>query len=364
MEIRNYKNEDLAVVKFKNDFVETFDSTAYLVEFRFSRLPFIRRHLAVELADKMFGDELLSPTKITMRNTPKMNIRLKKNKDLVFRKNGASVKWFNTDLNEHQKYAVQQVLRSDMLNPYVIFGPPGKKIPLNLIENASRAYFFENEQSNIAGTGKTTTLQEIILQILANDKTSNILITTQSNSAANLIAQRLVHSNKIDCNKFLRIISFNYFNRQVNMIPDDIKKYSSTFENLNGEKKTKFHERLEEVKRYRVVVGTSSTVSQLLEAVNLRTYFTHAIIDEAGQCTEIDVLIPMVLVGLGGQTIMAGDPMQMPPLIINKHANLRGLSISMLSRLIECYSRFKNNVSHCHHLVFYQIHEIYYIFIY
>lgn len=100
------------------------------------------------------------------------------------------------------------------------------------------------------------------------------------------------------------------------------------------------------MKKYQVVVGTSSIIGKLLHASSLRNHFTHAVIDEAGQCTEADVLIPMVLVGKKGQTIMAGDPMQMPPLVLSFHADERGLGISMLSRLLKRYSTFEgeNNV--------------------
>lgn len=82
----------------------------------------------------------------------------------------------------------------------------------------------------------------------------------------------------------------------------------------------------------------------MLECRELRNHFTHAIIDEAGQSHELGVLVPMALVGSEGQTIMAGDPMQMPPIVINKHANDRGLNISMLSRLLGCYSNIERFV--------------------
>lgn len=76
----------------------------------------------------------------------------------------------------------------------------------------------------------------------------------------------------------------------------------------------------------------------------MQNNFTHAVIDEAGQCTEMDALVPMALVGKQGVTIMAGDDMQMPPLITYRHANERGLSTSMLTRLSQCYSNITIDV--------------------
>lgn len=177
------------------------------------------------------------------------------------------------------------------------------------------------------------------------------MIITQSNSAANLITERLIQSKPDDCINFIRLISFNYKNRKTtqseNVIPNDIRMYCKNIADLEPEKEMSFVKRLELIKKYRVVISTSTTIAQLLEGHNLRNFFTHVIIDEAGQCTEVDVLVPMVLVGKVGQVIMAGDPNQMPPLVMNKHANDRGLSVSMLSRLLECYSNLnevRNNI--------------------
>lgn len=46
-----------------------------------------------------------------------------------------------------------------------------------------------------------------------------------------------------------------------------------------------------------------------------------------------------------GQTIMAGDPMQMPPILFDKNARDRGLEISMMARLLRRYLSFNNDPS-------------------
>lgn len=186
------------------------------------------------------------------------------------------------------------------------------------------------------------------MQIFTNIKDSKIVIVTQSNSAANHIAERLIETGKYDPNVLVRLNSFSYKNRSIN--PVALKAFAKTLEDLLPDKDFNLFECLEQLKSYRIVVGTSMSIGKLLERGNFRNNFTHAIIDEAGQCTEMGVLIPMVLVGKAGQTIMAGDPMQMPPLVINAYANERGLSVSMLTRLLERYTNL--GISVCYSLIF------------
>lgn len=168
------------------------------------------------------------------------------------------------------------------------------------------------------------------------------MIVTQSNSAADLITSRLIRAESFTPNDLLRLISFKYSTRDRGA-PKDIEQYCHTIENLKPNVRGK-NIKLTSIRNFKIVISTTNTIAHLLELHVTRNYFTHAIIDEAGQCTEVDVLIPLVLVGIGGQTIMAGDPMQMSPLVISKYANAHGLAISMLSRLRETYDNFSNKV--------------------
>lgn len=167
-------------------------------------------------------------------------------------------------------------------------------------------------------------------------KNSKIVIATQSNSAADLIAERLIQSNQFKPDSLLRFNSLIYSSKST--VSEPLKAYTKTLDDLNPHNEFNLFDSLEQLKKYRIVIGTSLSIAKLLGVRSLQNYFTHAIIDEAGQCNEMGVLIPMALVGKEGQTIMAGDPMQMPPLVLNHHAQDRGLAVSMLSRLLECYS--------------------------
>lgn len=44
-----------------------------------------------------------------------------------------------------------------------------------------------------------------------------------------------------------------------------------------------------------------------------------------------------------GQIILAGDPLQLPPIVLSNHAKDRGLSYSMLERYIDRYGNIKTD---------------------
>lgn len=115
--IIDIKEVDLIVVKFGDSFVEAFDHTAYWVEFSFSRSYMIRQHFAIDLAVDLFGMAILTPNEISLRDKP-----------LVDANSITNLSWFNGLLNKEQTQAVQQIIKGDLLNPYLIFGPPGKYI--------------------------------------------------------------------------------------------------------------------------------------------------------------------------------------------------------------------------------------------
>lgn len=138
------------------------------------------------------------------------------------------------------------------------------------------------------GTGKTTTLTELILQIIVNIKDSRVVVATQSNSAANVIAQRLARFESVNSKTTLRLISRNYA-AKLSTAPEgieEIEDFVKQIDDLLPSTKPNYHKCLATLRNYKIVIGTSSTIAHLLESFTLQNAFTHAIIDEAGQNTE------------------------------------------------------------------------------
>lgn len=119
-------DNDLIVVEFKSDFVNTFNHTAYYVEFSIPRSVFIRQHYALDVAIEIFGLNILIPMESSFRKKPMFDVMLNRNCDLIKKENGALLSWFNAGLNDQQKKAVHRALYGELVLPYLIYGPPGK----------------------------------------------------------------------------------------------------------------------------------------------------------------------------------------------------------------------------------------------
>ncbi|XP_014214561.1 putative helicase mov-10-B.1 [Copidosoma floridanum] len=229
--------------------------------------------------------------------------------------------WFNESIkhNPQQKQAVLNIIaRSSRDAPYILYGPPG--------------------------TGKTATLVEAICQIFYNSSCdTHVLVCTPSNSAADEITKRLLKYID-DENSIHRMYSpskegstidtaivgcSNYVDGQVLMLPADAVKEKS------------------------IILCTLCAVTRLLFMGFRDKHFSYIFIDEAGQATEPDSLIPFNLLTsqrkgrigkLHGQVIIAGDPNQLGPSVMSRLAEPI-LGRSLLERLMDCepYRKNENN---------------------
>ena len=77
-------------------------------------------------------------------------------------------------------------------------------------------------------------------------------------------------------------------------------------------------------------------------------HFSHVFVDEAGQATEPEAIIPLagILRKTDGQFVMAGDPKQLGPVLRSPVALKFGLQTSLLERLMtteKVYQRSAEN---------------------
>lgn len=139
------------------------------------------------------------------------------------------------------------------------------------------------------GTGKTYALIEIILQLIHHLPNSNILVATQSNNAANIIAARLIAENSDIGNIMVRVVSKSVVDK--NKLPKELQKFSaSIIHNDIGDQdedecdRETIRIKLASLKQYRIVIGTCVGLGVIANSDMNNGHFTHVLMDEAAQC--------------------------------------------------------------------------------
>ena len=214
--------------------------------------------------------------------------------------------YFNTQIDENQKEAVDKAISLENGEYLVIQGPPG--------------------------TGKTTVITEIINQILSKNKLAKILVTSQSNQAVDNVLEKICESedkivrfgndkSKLSeiANKYHEEAVFDKYLQTVKKkLDEDKENYFIQSECLDKLHKKWEHQVLQAddelktllFKKIRVIFGTLVGISswQDFRAVE----FDYIIVDEAGRATLPELMIPL---RRAKRFILVGDHKQLPPIV-------------------------------------------------
>jgi helicase MOV-10 len=173
------------------------------------------------------------------------------------------------------------------------------------------------------GTGKTVTVVEAILQLLDRDPKVSILACAPSNSAADLIAERL---KVLGPSQLFRL---NAASREYKTLPKILQEFSL----VNGDLVFAIPP-LERMVGFRVVVATCVSGGVPHGLGVRRGHFSHIFLDEAAQCMEPEAMIPIkTMADNRTNIILAGDFCQLGPSIRSSVAGALGLGRSYLARL-------------------------------
>lgn len=256
---------DRFILKFKKDFVEDYRvGDTFSAKFSHNRVVFIRKHAAVEYAKQKLSEAFLFPKQLALANDLQLNAMIQDEQLTI---DGKQTPWFK-DLNGEQKEAVAGALRGECRpNPFIIFGPPVSnclhfKYILEYSGTSSSFPFYSQ------GTGKTSTLIEIICQLYTHVPNCKILIATQSNHAANVVASRLIACKPDVGDDMLRLVSNAVLDRK--SLPKELHKFSAsvlhsmvenpqiddTVEYSDIPKNVKRNCDLSYLKNFKIIIGT------------------------------------------------------------------------------------------------------------
>nr|CAD7600593.1 unnamed protein product [Timema genevievae] len=167
--VHRVRENDVHLGFHKNFITKYVKGMQLRVQFTFNRLPLRVQHRALSLLRRCEVQKLMFPSicRGLFGVSPITNIGFSK--------------WFNRDVstNQQQMTAVTNIVfESASPAPYIVFGPPG--------------------------TGKTVTMVEAIVQ-LWHIKKPHMLVCAPSNSAADVIASRLLEKGHIPASNILRM---------------------------------------------------------------------------------------------------------------------------------------------------------------
>ncbi len=214
--------------------------------------------------------------------------------------------------NSEQLQAVKHILNgTSHPAPYIVFGPPG--------------------------TGKTVVLVEAILQVWKLRQDSRILVCAPSNTAADHVAEGLLAAGVIPLTDVVRPVSLMWYTEKV---PKEGGVRSKRGKAVSEAWKLKdivpTDGGLQTVLGKRIVVVTLAYAGMLITRVGgSKTFFTDVFIDEAGQATEPEAIIPLSgLMNEDSRLVLAGDHKQLPPVVLSSVGKKYGLRKSLLERLM------------------------------
>lgn len=263
-----------------------------------------------------------------------------------------SIPGLSASLNDSQKNAVEFALSAHDLA--IIHGPPG--------------------------TGKTTTLAELINQLVQRGE--RVLVCAPSNLAVDNLLERLIlldlpvlrlghparvlpelraHTLDEIIENHPEVRLAQKLARQANILREKAGKLTRAAPEPGARQAMRQEARQMLAESHRIEaqliereLGKAQVICATLTGLDVSLLGEHrfdcCVIDEAGQATEPAAWIPILL---ADRLVLAGDPYQLPPTVLSPEAFSQGFNISLLERLMGG----SGSLAACRLIVQYRMHH-------
>ncbi|CAJ1370949.1 unnamed protein product [Effrenium voratum] len=104
------------------------------------------------------------------------------------------------------------------------------------------------------------------------------------------------------------------------------------FEDRRAQNRQDFELQLKILREAEVICTT--TIAAGMDFLARLSNFEAILVDEVAQATELSTVVPLILRG-ANRLVLVGDHCQLPPAVLSPEAEVRGLSVSVYSRLVQ-----------------------------
>ncbi|KAF5946039.1 hypothetical protein HYC85_016267 [Camellia sinensis] len=268
---------DDVLLKFSKNFHMNYQvGVLYNIRFSYNRVNMRRLYHAVQAAESL-DTNFLFPSQSTKR-------LIKMTQIVPF-----------TPLNEEQQRAVETILGCEGAPPYVIHGPPGQQSYNYMQQEKMLMFLFVLLQT----VQRIISWRNLSIMKRLGSKRTRFRLNATSRSYEDVQANN---------------IRFCFFEDFIFKCPP-----------------------LMALMHYRVIVSTYMSSSLLYVEGICCGHFSHVFLDEASQASEPEAMVPISnLCESETVVVLAGDPMQLGPVVYSKDAKVFGLGKSYLERLFGC----------------------------
>ena len=190
------------------------------------------------------------------------------------------------------------------------------------------------------GTGKTAVLSEIILQVWQlhqQEGSGVILVTAPSHDAADVLALRL--RQHLSPQELLLVCSTR---RSVDTLRPGLHDYANIVATQHAGIPLDFFvmPSIEALHSHSIIVASCGACAELSVMIaeagkQAELHVSLIVVDEAAQATEVEALKALSFVGMRTRVLLAGDHMQLGPVIASRRAQELRLQVSLMQRLVE-----------------------------